>query len=135
MEMRDAIELLYEFKSDVDKEDFSFESVFLSEQLDWSITFWRNALKRTLPVKKIKKNADLTAKIAAAKAYPITRLIESKQNMARCPFHSDGSPSLNLKNNFYYCHGCGEHGDTIDFVMKTQNKTFAEAIETIISYE
>lgn len=37
--------------------------------------------------------------------------------MARCPFHgADKHPSMNVKNNFYFCHTCGAHGDVIGFV-------------------
>ena len=35
-----------------------------------------------------------------------------RNGMARCPFHGDDvHPSMNVRNNFYYCHTCGEHGD------------------------
>ena len=66
--------------------------------------------------------------IARARQFPITRLIQNHNNMAKCPFHKDNSPSLNLKNNFYYCHGCGAHGDVIDFVMKRDDLSFRQAI-------
>lgn len=36
-----------------------------------------------------------------------------------CPFHGeDKHPSLNIRNNFYYCHTCGAHGDVIGFVSQ-----------------
>lgn len=39
--------------------------------------------------------------------------------MARCPFHgTDLHPSMNIKNNFFYCHTCGAHGDVIGLVAK-----------------
>lgn len=37
--------------------------------------------------------------------------------MCRCPFHNDKVPSLKIDKNFY-CFGCGEKGDAIDFVSK-----------------
>ena len=37
--------------------------------------------------------------------------------MARCPFHDDHHPSLKLDRR-YYCFGCGESGDVIDFTAK-----------------
>ncbi len=72
--------------------------------------------------------------IQQAKTYPITELIEHRNLMAICPFHNDKSPSLNLKKNFYYCHGCGEHGDVIDFVMKQKNVSFKQAVEALMHY-
>ena len=42
-----------------------------------------------------------------------------RNGMARCPFHGDDvHPSMNVRNNFYYCHTCGEHGDVIGFVAR-----------------
>ena len=37
--------------------------------------------------------------------------------MAVCPFHKDKNPSMKIDNR-YYCFGCGEKGDAIDFVAK-----------------
>jgi len=37
--------------------------------------------------------------------------------MALCPFHDDHSPSLLLQER-YYCFGCGDAGDVIDFTAK-----------------
>ena len=37
--------------------------------------------------------------------------------MARCPFHEDHTPSLKLDER-YYCFGCQETGDVIDFTAK-----------------
>ncbi|MCU1595754.1 MAG: primase, partial [Frankiales bacterium] len=48
-----------------------------------------------------------------------------------CPFHDEKSPSFNVNpaNGFYKCFGCSEGGDVIDFVIKHDHMTFAEAIE------
>jgi vacuolar-type H+-ATPase subunit I/STV1 len=58
-----------------------------------------------------------------------------KQQMLRCPFHDDKSPSMKvyLPDNNFHCFGCGAHGSPIDFVMKIKNCDFKEAVE-IISY-
>ena len=34
--------------------------------------------------------------------------------MARCLFHEDHSPSMKLNETYFYCFGCGTHGDVID---------------------
>ena len=47
-----------------------------------------------------------------------------------CPFHNEKTPSfsVNEEKGFYHCFGCGEHGDIISFVMKTENMDFKQAI-------
>lgn len=34
--------------------------------------------------------------------------------MTRCLFHEDHSPSMKLNEDYFYCFGCGTHGDVID---------------------
>ncbi|MGQ0845446.1 MAG: DNA primase [Sporichthyaceae bacterium] len=50
-----------------------------------------------------------------------------------CPFHDEKTPSFNVNptRGFFHCFGCGEGGDVIDFVMKTDHLSFAEAIERL----
>lgn len=47
-----------------------------------------------------------------------------------CPFHKEKTPSFSVNPNLgiYKCFGCGEGGDAITFIMKTQNKEFMEVI-------
>ena len=45
------------------------------------------------------------------------RLKVSPSGMALCPFHDDHHPSLKLDKR-YYCFGCGEQGDVIDFTAR-----------------
>lgn len=66
--------------------------------------------------------------IERAKNYPLKNLLHTNKPITNCPFHDDRTASLNIKNNFYHCHGCGETGDTIKFVMKRDNLTFKEAV-------
>jgi len=48
-----------------------------------------------------------------------------------CPFHHEKTPSfmVSQEKGIYKCFGCGESGDVIAFVMKTQNMNFVEAVE------
>ncbi len=50
-----------------------------------------------------------------------------------CPFHNEKTPSFTVSDDkeFYYCFGCSEHGDIINFVMKTQGITFVEAVSQL----
>ncbi|MGE4075001.1 MAG: DNA primase [Reyranella sp.] len=50
-----------------------------------------------------------------------------------CPFHNEKTPSftVNDRKAFFHCFGCGEHGDAVGFVMKTENLSFPEAVEKL----
>lgn len=52
-----------------------------------------------------------------------------------CPFHSEKTPSftVNQEQGFFHCFGCGEHGDSIGFLMKHNGVTFVEAVEQLAS--
>jgi DNA primase len=47
-----------------------------------------------------------------------------------CPFHKEKTPSFSVNPSLgiYKCFGCGEGGDAISFIMKTQNKEFMDVI-------
>jgi hypothetical protein len=66
--------------------------------------------------------------IAKARQYPLKELVRHKNYMAQCPFHNDRKPSMNIRNNFFYCHACGESGDVIDFVRKRDGLSFKQAV-------
>lgn len=42
----------------------------------------------------------------------------SRNGMACCPFHDDRHPSMKLNEDYFFCFGCGAHGDVIDFVSR-----------------
>ncbi len=56
--------------------------------------------------------------------------------VARCPFHSEKSPSfsVNRKKQFYHCFGCGVGGNAISFLMAFSHLDFVEAIEDLATY-
>ena len=47
-----------------------------------------------------------------------------------CPFHKEKTPSFSVNPalGIYKCFGCGEGGDAISFIMKTQNKEFMDVL-------
>ena len=53
------------------------------------------------------------------------------RHKALCPFHDDhhASLSFSVRRNTFRCFVCGEHGNTIDLVMKLLRKDFREATE------
>ena len=50
-----------------------------------------------------------------------------------CPFHNEKSPSFSVSPNkqMYYCFGCGEGGDVINFVMRIENLDFMDAVKLL----
>lgn len=50
-----------------------------------------------------------------------------------CPFHQEKTPSFYVDphRRSYKCFGCGEWGDALDFVQKTQGKSFLEAVRSL----
>ncbi|MEC4017678.1 DNA primase [Streptomyces sp. H27-D2] len=52
-----------------------------------------------------------------------------------CPFHDEKSPSFQVSpsKGLFYCFGCQEGGDTVDFVMKIDHLSFSETIERLAS--
>ena len=50
--------------------------------------------------------------------------------VGRCPFHDDKSPSFSVTEDkqLYHCFGCGEGGDVISFLTKITNQSFSEAV-------
>jgi len=52
---------------------------------------------------------------------------------ACCPFHQEKTASFSVSHSkqFYYCFGCGAHGNAIDFLMNYDRLRFPEAVETL----
>lgn len=52
---------------------------------------------------------------------------------ACCPFHTEKSPSFSVSQakQFYYCFGCGAHGNAIDFLIQYDRLAFPEAIDAL----
>ncbi|WP_127505006.1 DNA primase [Actinoplanes solisilvae] len=52
-----------------------------------------------------------------------------------CPFHDEKTPSFTVApaRGVYYCHGCGQGGDAIKFLMDAEHLSFMESIERLAS--
>ncbi len=50
-----------------------------------------------------------------------------------CPFHRERTPSFHVtpERGIFHCFGCGEHGNVIDFLMKTEGVSFPEAVRQL----
>jgi DNA primase len=70
---------------------------------------------------------------------PIATVVGRRVRLARsgrhwkgcCPFHGEKTPSFYVYEDHFHCFGCGEHGDAIGFVMKSQAAGFMEAVEQL----
>jgi DNA primase len=58
---------------------------------------------------------------------------KGREHQGLCPFHNEKTPSftVNDEKGFYYCFGCGAHGNIFDFVMRTEGLNFPETIEKL----
>lgn len=55
---------------------------------------------------------------------------------ARCPFHSEKTPSFSVNRNkqFFHCFGCGASGNAIGFLMDFNHLDFVEAVEDLATF-
>lgn len=60
---------------------------------------------------------------------PLTR--KGKNYVGLCPFHEDGHPSLvvSREKQIFKCFSCGTGGNSIQFLQKYKNISFAEAVK------
>lgn len=59
------------------------------------------------------------------------RLPVSQGNMTCCPFHDDRMPSMKLNEEYFYCFGCGAHGDVIALTAQLFDLPQAEAAKKL----
>lgn len=62
---------------------------------------------------------------------------KGQNHHARCPFHEEKTPSFTVSENkqFYYCFGCGAHGNVIDFLMNYDRMEFRDAVEYLATQQ
>ena len=56
-----------------------------------------------------------------------------KEFVGLSPFTNEKTPSFTVSDEkgFYHCFSSGEHGNIFDFLMKTKNYKFGEAVRTL----
>jgi DNA polymerase len=70
---------------------------------------------------------DIDADEAIAPLPELVTLPLSPGNMVCCPFHDEIEPSCRIYNDHYHCYGCHEHGGRLDWLMRVEGMTEAEA--------
>ena len=84
-------------------------------------------------------NGDYKSQVLAAT--DIVQVVGASVKLARkgrdfwgcCPFHSEKSASFKVspERQFFYCFGCKEKGNVIDFVMKRDRVEFLDALRAL----
>lgn len=56
--------------------------------------------------------------------------------VARCPFHTEKTPSFSVNRNrqMFHCFGCGVSGNAIGFLMDYSHLGFLEAVEDLAAF-
>ena len=72
---------------------------------------------------------------------PLAEIVAARVKLQRrgrefvglCPFHREKTPSFTVVEDkgFFHCFGCGAHGTAFDFLMRTENLSFPEAVEQL----
>lgn len=57
--------------------------------------------------------------------------LEARRDMVCCPFHNDRTPSMKLNEDYFYCFGCGAHGDVIDLAARLFNLSSYDAAKKL----
>ena len=57
---------------------------------------------------------NVKASVTVPQAAVLYGLKPNRSGMVCCPFHNDRTPSMKLNESYFYCFGCGAHGDVID---------------------
>jgi len=73
---------------------------------------------------------EIKQKLPILKVLNYYGLTPDKNNMLRCPFHNDKTPSMKIypETNTYHCFGCGKTGDQIQFIQDYKKITKHQAI-------
>ena len=74
--------------------------------------------------------------IDRAKTYSLQKLTETSGTMIHCPSkdHDDRTPScsINVKENYLYCFGCGYYADSIKYVQDILGLDFVDAVRKLL---
>jgi DNA polymerase len=69
---------------------------------------------------------------------PLTEMVTSPLapgNKVSCPFHDDVEPSCTIYPDHWHCYGCGEHGTRLDWLVRVEHLTAAEAVSYLHDFQ
>lgn len=82
------------------------------------------------------QNSVTDSLVMAAKEQPISNYYPyifkrfGSRLVGRCPFHQEKTGSFVIfSSNRWYCFGCHEHGDSIDFISRLQKLNFVDSVK------
>lgn len=83
-------------------------------------------------VAELKEKADIV-QIISQSGVSLKRSGNTGRFVGLCPFHQEKSPSFSVDFNkqFFHCFGCGETGDIYNYLEKTRNIDFKEAVKEL----
>ena len=80
-------------------------------------------------ISDLKNNIDLASYVQGAGVEMKSR---GGRSVGHCPFHTEKTPSFYVfPGNRFKCFGCGESGDSIDFVQKYHGVDFKTALQIL----
>ena len=110
------------------------ERHFVSKWQRYWLELWDKVNDNPIKTKTVRQSLNLER----AREYPIENLYQDELRRVggrltgKCPFHEERTASFFIfKDNKFRCFGCQENGDSIDYVMKTRNYSFAEAVRNL----
>lgn len=85
---------------------------------------------RQSDLEELKAKADIVEVVAG---YVSLKPASAGSFKGLCPFHSEKSPSFNVRSApaFYHCFGCGAGGDVYKFLQEIESISFADAVEKL----
>ncbi len=80
-------------------------------------------------IAQIRERVDIVALIGEY----VTLKKRGTNHVGLCPFHSEKTPSFNVRGDqkYYHCFGCKESGDPISFLMRMDGLSFPQALRAL----
>ena len=86
-----------------------------------------------VPREKIDDVRDRTNIVEIIKRYVELKRAGTGSWKGLCPFHAERTPSFHVHEarQFFHCFGCGEKGDVFGFLIKIEQRTFADVLKDL----